>query len=74
MPNQPDINKTQVSMQVSVEDDQRLKRLSRKCGKSKACIAASILHEGLKDVPLEASDYEEIASIMKARQEQRRKL
>jgi len=73
MANMPDINKTQVSMQVSVEDDQRLKKLARRTGASKASIASSILHEGLKGVLLDAKDYQEIANLLVIRTEQRRK-
>ncbi len=71
MANMPDINKTQVSMQLTVEDDQRLKRLARQYGSSKASIATSILHNGLHFVELNENDYREIATIVEARKRAR---
>lgn len=71
MPNMPDINKTQISLQVSVEDDRRLVKLSEGCKVSKASIANSILHEGLKHIELDEVDYRKIAEIIAERKARR---
>ncbi len=73
MANMPDIKKSQVSMQVSVEDDQRLKKLSRTQKVSKAKIASAILHEGVKNVVLSDEDFKAIARVLESRRESRRK-
>ncbi len=71
MPNMPDINKTQISLQVSVEDDRKLVKLSEACKVSKASVAQSIMHEGLKHVELDEEDYRKIADIIAARKARR---
>lgn len=71
MANMPDVNKTQISLQVSNEDDRRLIKLSEEGKVSKASIANAILHEGLASVELDSDDYLKIAELVMKRKAKR---
>lgn len=71
MANMPDVNKTQISLQVSNEDDRRLVKLSEEGKVSKASIANAILHEGLASVELDADDCQKIADLVMYRKSKR---
>ncbi len=71
MANMPDVNKTQISLQVSNEDDRRLIKLSKEGKVSKASIANAILHEGLASVELDAGDYLKIDELVMYRRAKR---
>ena len=71
MANMPDVNKTQISLQVSNEDDRRLIKLSEEGKVSKASIANAILHEGLASVKLDSGDYLKIDELVMYRRAKR---
>lgn len=74
MPNQPDINKIVVAAQISLETNARLEKLAKERRQTKSRLIASILHEELRDVVLDAEDYIKIAEMVEARKSERRRL
>lgn len=74
MPNQPDINKIVVGAQISLKTNARLEKLAKARRQTKSRVIASILHEELRDVILDAEDYMRIAEMVESRKNERNRL